>query len=333
MIEILSYPFMQRALVAALLTGLIAPAIGTYIVQRRLSLLGDGLGHVAIAGVGLALLTGSAPIPMAVVVCVLGAVVVEVLRQRGKATGDVGLAILFYGGLAAGVLMSGIAGAGTGALSQYLFGSLTTVTNADLTLIAVLAVVVLVPTIGLAPQLFAVSSDEEFARVQGLRVRLYNVMIVVLAAITVTLAMRTVGLLLVSALMVVPVAAAQNLVRGFYATLGCAMVVGVLVSVGGAAGSFYADTAPGALIVVLAIAVFALSWPLSFLLARRRRVSLVLPDLVDHDAMVAPHVAAGSHPHEHVEGCGHLSVQHGDHTDFIHQGHRHARHADHYDEH
>lgn len=333
MIEILAYPFMQRALVAALLTGLIAPAIGTYIVQRRLSLLGDGLGHVAIAGVGLALLTGSAPIPMAVVVCVLGAVVVEVLRQRGKATGDVGLAILFYGGLAAGVLMSGIAGAGTGALSQYLFGSLTTVTNADLTLIAVLAVVVLVPTIGLAPQLFAVSSDEEFARVQGLRVRLYNVMIVVLAAITVTLAMRTVGLLLVSALMVVPVAAAQNLVRGFYATLGCAMVVGVLVSVGGAAGSFYADTAPGALIVVLAIAVFALSWPLSFLLARRRRVSLVLPDLVDHDAMVAPHVAAESHPHEHVEGCGHPSVQHGDHTDFIHQGHRHARHADHYDEH
>ena len=117
MIELFSYPFMQRALLAALLTGLIAPAIGTYIVQRRLSLLGDGLGHVAIAGVGLALLTGQAPIPVAVVVCVAGAVAVELLRQRGKATGDVGLAILFYGGLAAGVLMSGIAGQGAGALS------------------------------------------------------------------------------------------------------------------------------------------------------------------------------------------------------------------------
>ena len=92
--------------------GLIAPAIGTYIVQRRLSLLGDGLGHVAIAGVGLALLTGQAPVPWAVAVCVVGAVAVEILRQRGKATGDVGLAILFYGGLAAGVLMSGIAGQG-----------------------------------------------------------------------------------------------------------------------------------------------------------------------------------------------------------------------------
>lgn len=332
MIEILSYPFMQRALVAALMTGLIAPAIGTYIVQRRLSLLGDGLGHVAIAGVGLALLTGSAPIPVAVVVCVIGAVVVEILRQQGKASGDVGLAILFYGGLAAGVLMSGIAGAGTGALSQYLFGSLTTVTTADLGLIAVLAVVVLVPTLGLAPQLFAVCSDEEFARVQGLKVRFYNILIVVLAAITVTLAMRTVGLLLVSALMVVPVAAAQNLVRGFYATLVCAMVIGVAVSVGGATGSFYADTAPGALIVVLAIGVFALSWPFSILLRRRRTVAPVLPELVD-DALLSPHVPTEDHPHEHVDGCGHAAVQHGDHTDFIHEGHRHARHADHYDEH
>ena len=108
-----------------------APAIGTYIVQRRLSLLGDGLGHVAIAGVGLALITGQAPIPVAVVVCVAGAVLVETLRQFGKASGDVGLAILFYGGLAAGVLMSGIAGAGAAALSGYLFGSLTTVTRSD----------------------------------------------------------------------------------------------------------------------------------------------------------------------------------------------------------
>ena len=274
MIELLGYPFMQRALLAALLTGLIAPAIGTYIVQRRLSLLGDGLGHVAIAGVGLALLTGAAPMPIAVVVCVVGAIIVEVLRQQGKASGDVGLAILFYGGLAAGVLMSGIAGAGTGALSQYLFGSLTTVTPADLALVSVLAVVVLVLTLGLAPQLFAVCTDEEFARTQGLRVKVYNILIVVLAAVTVTLAMRTVGLLLVSAMMVVPVAAAQNLVRGLFASFWCAMIIGVVVAVGGAAGSFYADTAPGALIVVLAIAVFMISWPVSVAAApatRRRR--------------------------------------------------------------
>jgi zinc transport system permease protein len=334
--ELLSFPFMQRALIAALLTGLIAPAIGIYIVQRRLSLLGDGLGHVAIAGVGLALLTGSAPIPVAVVVSVVGAVAVELLRQLGKATGDVGLAILFYGGLAAGVLMSGIAGAGARALSQYLIGSLTTVTAADLRLVAVLAVAVLVPTVGLAPQLFAVCADEQHARTQGLPVRFYNVLIVVLAAVTVTLAMRTVGLLLVSALMVVPVAAAQNLVRGFYATLGCAMVVGVVVAVGGATGSYYADTAPGALIVVLAIAVFALSWPVPLLL-RRRRLSPELPPAPPAgalDEVTSPHVVAeDAHPHRHDQACGHRAVRHGDHTDYLHEGHRHAAHADHYDEH
>ncbi|GAA1850970.1 zinc transport system permease protein [Microlunatus capsulatus] len=333
MTELLSFPFMQRALLAALLTGLIAPAIGTYVVQRRLSLLGDGLGHVAIAGVGLALLTGSAPIPIAVVVCIVGAVVVELLRQLGKATGDVGLAILFYGGLAAGVLMSGIAGAGAGALSQYLFGSLTTVTAADLRLVAVLAVLVLVPALGLAPQLFAVCTDEQHARTLGLPVRSYNVLIVVLAAVTVSMAMRTVGLLLVSALMVIPVAAAQNLVRGFYATLVCAMAVGVVVAVGGATGSYYADAAPGALIVVLAIAVFALSWPVS-VLVRRRRATPELP--LDPAAALgtAPHqVAEDAHPHRHAEDCGHRALRHGDHTDYVHEGHRHAPHADHYDEH
>lgn len=331
MIEILSYPFMQRALLAALLTGLIAPAIGTYVVQRRLSLLGDGLGHVALAGVGLALLTGFAPIPIAVVACVAGAVVVEVLRQRGKATGDVGLAVLFYGGLAAGVFLSGISGVGAGGLAQYLFGSLTTVTPGDVKLIAVLAVVILVTTLGLAPQLYAVSTDEEFARTQGLPVRLYNITVVSLAAITVSLAMRTVGLLLVSALMVIPVAAARNLVRGFTATLLCAVGIGVATAVGGAAASFYANAAPGAFIVLLAIAVFMLSWPVSYLLRRRR--AAVLPELVDDDELVTPHTITESHPHRHAPGCGHPAVQHGDHTDFIHEGHRHAVHADHYDEH
>ncbi|MGI8457207.1 MAG: metal ABC transporter permease [Propionibacteriaceae bacterium] len=329
--QILSYSFMQRALIAALLTGLLAPAIGAYIVQRRLSLLGDGLGHVAIAGVGLALLTGTQPIPVAVVVCVIGAVVVELLRQQGKATGDVGLAILFYGGLAVGVLMSGIAGAGTGALSQYLFGSITTVSVGDLTVIAVLAVLVLIPTLGLAPQLFAVTADEEFARVLGLRVRFYNLMIVVIAAVTVTMAMRTVGLLLVSALMVVPVATAHNVVRGFRPALAAAMAVGVVVSVGGAMGSFYADAAPGALIVVSAIAVFAVSWPAGVLLRRRRVRGMA--GLAYRPTRELDPSRPEQHPHVHGVDCGHEAVVHDDHVDFLHDGHRHAGHRDHYDEH
>jgi zinc transport system permease protein len=156
---------------------------------------------------------------------------------------------------------------------------------------------------------------------------------VVLAAVTVTLAMRTVGLLLVSALVVVPVAAAQNLVRGFYAALVAAIAVGVAVTVGGAVGSFYLDTPPGALIVVLAIGVFALSWPFSALVTRRRRVAPVLPELVDDDVQSVHTEVPESHPHRHGPDCEHSEIRHGDHTDYVHEGHRHAPHGDHYDEH
>ncbi|MDR0960318.1 MAG: metal ABC transporter permease [Propionibacteriaceae bacterium] len=271
--EIFTMPFMIRAIVAAGLAGVSAPTIGTYIVQRRLSLLGDGLGHVAIAGVGLALMTGAAPLPVAVVVCVLGALLIEWLRQRGRATGDIGLAVLFYGGLAAGVLMASVAGQGAGGLSAYLFGSLVTMSPTDLVIVVCLSVVVLLLAVGLSPQLFAVCADEEFARVLGLPVRLYNYLIVVLAAATVTTAMRTVGLLLVSALMVIPVATAQNIFRGFWHGMAGSMVIGLIAALTGVVGSYYADLAPGALIVVVSIVFFALSWPLSSILHRNHRRS------------------------------------------------------------
>jgi len=267
--ELLTLAFMRRALTAAALAGVASPAIGTYIVQRRLALLGDGLGHVAIAGVGLALMTGTAPLPLAVVVCVAGAVLIEWLRQKGRATGDIGLAVLFYGGLAAGVLMASVAGQGAGGLQSYLFGSLVTVTTADLWIVVVLTAVVLIAAVGWSPQLFAVCADEDYARTLGLPVRAYNFLIVVLAAVTVTTAMRTVGLLLVSALMVIPVATAQNLSRGFVIGLAGAMGLGLVVSVGGVVVSYYADLASGATIVLLAIALFALSWPVSALTHRQ----------------------------------------------------------------
>ena len=267
--DFLAFAFIQRALLASALVGLSAPTIGTYIVQRRLSLLGDGLGHVAIAGVGFALMTGTMPLGWAVGICVAGAVVIETLRQRGRATGDIGLAVLFYGGLAAGVLMASIAGQGAGGLAAYLFGSLNTISATDLWVVAGLAVLILVVALGLSPQLFAICADEEFAKTLGLPVRAYNYVIVILAAITVTTAMRTVGLLLVSALMVIPVAAAQNMFRGFWKGMWGAMAIGLVASVGGYVVSIYADLAPGAMIVLITIACFAASWPVAGLIHRR----------------------------------------------------------------
>ena len=131
MIELLQFDFMRRALIAALLVGLVAPAIGTFIVQRRLALLGDGIGHVALTGVALGFLTGTAPVLTAVVVAVLGAVAIELVRARGRTSGDVALALLFYGGIAGGVLLIWLAPGGSNAtLMSYLFGSISSVTTA-----------------------------------------------------------------------------------------------------------------------------------------------------------------------------------------------------------
>ena len=331
--ELFSLEFMQRALLAALFTGLAAPAVGTYLVQRRLALMGDGIGHVAVTGVALGLLTGTSPTWTAGVVAALGAVLIEVIRERGHANGDVALALLFYGGLAGGVLLTGLAGQSATRLQEYLFGSITTISEADVWVTIALAAVVIVICVGLSPQLFAVAQDEEFARVAGLRVRAYNVLVAVLAAVSVTVAMRTVGLLLVSALMVVPVATAQQVTRSFRTTLGAAMVLGTVASVGGlvlsAFASFHARVAPGPTIVLLALAGFVVTWPLGVFLRSRQRLREPFPAgrPDQHE------IASDGHVHEHGPSCGHVAVPHEDHVDYVHDGHRHAPHGKHYDEH
>jgi len=272
--DLFSLPFMQRALLAAVFTGLAAPAVGTYLVQRRLALMGDGIGHVAVTGVALGLVTHTSPTWTAVVVAILGSVVIELIRERGHAGGDVALALLFYGGLAGGVLLSGIGGKSATTLQEYLFGSITTISAGDVIVTMVLAAVVLVVGVGLAPQLFAVAQDQEFAQVAGLPVRVYNLLVAVLAAVSVTVAMRTVGLLLVSALMVIPVATSQQVTRTFRTTLAASMVLGFVASLGGLVistfASYHATVAPGPTIVLLALACFILAWPTGAWLRRRR---------------------------------------------------------------
>ncbi len=256
----LQFAFMQRALVAAVLVGAAAPLIGTFLVQRRLALMGDGIGHIALTGVALGFLLGAAPVLTAIVIAILGAVAIELIRERGRTTGDVALALLFYGGIAGGVLLIGLSPGGSSAtLVSYLFGSLSSVRPVDLVVIAGLCIAVIAVVVVFGRELFAVASDEEVARVSGLPVRFLNILVAVTAAVTVTVAMRVVGLLLVSALMVVPVATAQQLSVSFRATLLGACAVGIVSSVGGLIVAFYADVAPGASTVVLALGAFLLA--------------------------------------------------------------------------
>jgi len=209
------------------------------------------------------------------------------------------------------------------------------VSQSDLYVVVGLAVAVLVVAIGLGPQLFAVCQDEEFARTTGLRVQLLNLVIAVMAAVTVTVAMRTVGLLLVSALMVVPVATAQQVTRSFRSTFVTACIIGVLACLAGIVTSYNANVAPGATIVVLALAGFVVAATVGTLLRRRSGRARPLADEEPEVGVPAPepHVVSPGHPHAHNPVCGHKKVEHGDHVDYVHDGHLHAAHGDHWDEH
>jgi zinc transport system permease protein len=272
--EILDYDFMRRALLAAVLIGIAAPVVGTFIVQRKLALLGDGIGHIALTGVALGLITSTSPVLTAVIVSALGAIAIEFLRSRGRTGADVALALLFYGGIAGGVLLTNLApGGSTANLLAYLFGSISSVSAQDLYVIVGLVLGVLTVIALFGRELFLLCQDEEVARASGLPVRFLSLLLAVTAAMTVVVAMRVVGLLLVSALMVVPVAAAQQITRGFKATVGLAMVFGVVSAVGGLYAGFQRDLSPGPAIVLLALAVFVGAVTVGRLFRRRRTVT------------------------------------------------------------
>ncbi len=317
--ELMALDFMRQALLAAFFVGLAAPLVGIFLVQRRLSLIGDGMGHVALAGVAVGVLTDQAPVLTALVAAMGAGIAIELIRMRGRASGDIALAIMFYGGIAAGVvIINKVEGSQTSALTGYLFGAITTTTRADLVVFGVLSTLIVLVTTVLRQRFFAVAGDEEHARASGLPVVALNLLLAALTAVTVVVAMRVVGLLLISALMIVPNAAAQQVARSFRTATWWALSFGVLSAVGGVVTSFYADTAAGGTIVLLAIGIF---------------VTVLLGRVVLEPLAARRHRMAEQHTHEHGPGCGHDVVSHGDHVDYLHDGHRHAPHGAHYDEH
>ena len=184
----LSFDFMQRALLAALLVGVVAPVIGVHLVQRRLALLGDGMGHVALTGVGISFLMGSSPMPTALVVAVGGSLLVELVRTRSRAAGDLALALLFYGGIAGGVMLSSFAAARRPvSLTSYLFGAISTVTRTDVKVLVVTAAVALLLLAVFGPELLSLSIDSDSAAIRGIRVRAMGMLLSALAAVTVVI--------------------------------------------------------------------------------------------------------------------------------------------------
>ncbi len=257
----LPYPFelafMQRALVAAVIVGVFAPLIGTFVVQKRMALIGDGIGHLAFAGVGAGLVAGVWPIWGALALAVVGALGIEWLRARRAASGDLALALFFYAGIAAGVVLVGVGGGlGPGVL-VYLFGQPLTVTDGELLVIGALGTGIAVAMLVLRRALFAVVTDEDWARVAGLPVGALNAVLGALVAVSVVAAMRVVGVLLVAAMMVLPVASGQLVARSFAGTMRWSVVFGVGAAVLGLALSRVLGIAPGGTIVLVAAGSFA----------------------------------------------------------------------------
>lgn len=263
------FAFMQRALIAAALVGLAAPSIGVFLVQRRLSLMGDGIGHVSLVGVGAGFLFGTSPVATAIVAAAAGAIAIELLRERGRTAGDVALAVIFYGGIAGGVLIMSLADVSSTNTISYLLGNVLSVGRADILVISLVSALVIALMFGFRKALFAVCYDEEVARVSGVPVRTMNMILAITAAVTIGTAMRVVGVLLVSAMLVLPVAAVQQLTRSFSTTVRASLVLGLLTSTGGLIAAYYLNSRPGGTIVVGAIVAFVIAT----ILGQRRAVA------------------------------------------------------------
>ncbi len=254
----LELEFMRLALASGAIVGVLAPAVGFFLVERRASLVGDGLGHVAFAGVAVGYLLGISPVVTALVAAVIGALAIEWLRTRGGTAGDQALALVFYTGIAGGVVLVSSAGALNVNLFQYLFGSILTVTRDDLWTVLLLGAGSLAVIALLYRGLVAVVLDEEGSRVAGVPIAFLNVVIVVLAALTVAVSMRIVGILLIAALMVLPVIAANRIAWSLSSTLGLAMAIGLGSALAGLTIAYYADLPPGGTIVLVAAGAFLL---------------------------------------------------------------------------
>jgi len=259
MLEMFETEFMQRAWLAGLIVAVICPLIGSFLVLRRQSMIGDGLGHIAFAGVAGGALMGWQPVLSAAAVTVLGALVIEWVRTRLAAFSEMILAIFFYSGIGLAVVFTSMNRMGGFNLSSILFGSLMTISSSDLWIVAGLGIFACIFVVLFYRLLQYLTFDETSARVAGLPADRLNMWLAVLTALTVALSMRIVGLLLVSAMMVIPVACALQTARSFAGTIYGGIAYGLVIVSGGLTLSYYANLAPGGTIVLTGTCMFILS--------------------------------------------------------------------------
>jgi len=257
--EFLEYGFMHRAFLAGAITALICPAIGVFLVPRRLSLIADTLSHVALAGVALGLLLGISPVLGALVVTLAGAVGMERLRARGALQGDAALAVFLSGGFALAVVLISLTRGFNVDLFAILFGSILTVSPTDVWLILAVGAVVGATIAICYRQLLSITLNEDLARTSGVPVTGLNLLLTLLTALTTVVAMRMVGVLLVSAMIVIPTLTGFGLGRSFRQATVIAIVTALTSMTAGLIAAYYLRLAAGGAVVLTALILFALA--------------------------------------------------------------------------
>jgi len=257
-LSIFQYGFIVRGFEAGIIVSLIAPLIGIFLVLRRYSLIADTLAHVSLAGIALGLLLGLNPIYTAIGVTAVSSVGIEQLRTSKKIYGESALALFLSGSLAIAVILISLAKGFNTGLFSYLFGSIVTVTQNDVYTIAVLAAVVAIVISLFYKELVYISFDEESARVAGIPTKFINILLILLAALVVSLSIPIVGVLLISALIVIPVVTALQCKQNFATTILIAEIISLFSVISGIITSFYLNLSTGGTIVLIMLVVFGL---------------------------------------------------------------------------
>jgi zinc transport system permease protein len=258
LLDIFQYSFIIRGLEAGIIVAVIAPLIGIFLVLRRYSLIADTLSHVSLAGIAIGLLFGLNPVLTALLVAVLASLGIERLRTSKTVYGESALALFLSGSLALAIVLLSLGHGFNTNLFNYLFGSIVTVTMTEVYTIAILAIVVITILALFYKELVYVTFDEDSAKVGGIPTKLINTILIILAAITVSLSIPIVGVLLISALIVVPVVSALQLKKSFIKTILYAEIISLFSVISGIFASFYLNLSTGGTIVLIMLAIFIL---------------------------------------------------------------------------
>jgi zinc transport system permease protein len=259
MLDLFQYSFVVRGLEAGIIVALIAPLIGIFLVLRRYSLIADTLSHVSLAGVAIGLLLKINPLITAIATTVISSIAIERLRLSKKVYGESALAIFLSGSLALAIVLISLAHGFNVDLFNYLFGSIVTVKQSDIYIIVALGVVVCAAITAFYKELVFITFDEESAQVSGIPTRAINLVLIALAALTVSLAIPIVGILLIAALIVIPVVAALQFRKSFIQTIVIAELISVFSVISGIIASFYLNLSSGGTIVLIALGIFVIT--------------------------------------------------------------------------